>query len=559
MKPIVYQLFVRLFGNKCTRFNYNGTRDENGCGKFSDIDDTALNALKAMHYSHIWYTGIIAHASLSSYTEYGIQDSHPQITKGLAGSPYAIRDYYDVDPDLCNNPRNRMSEFDGLINRTHNHGLKAIIDFVPNHVARQYKSISKPPGVIDFGETDDTSQHFHPQNNFYYYPNQGLEIQGDFSETGNTYHEIPAKATGNDKFTPYPDKNDWYETIKLNYGVDYQNKRANHFEPIPSTWKKMLDILLFWASKGVDGFRCDMAEMVPVAFWNWVIKKVKEQFPEIIFIAEIYQPWEYNSYISYGGFDYLYDKMGLYDTLRRIIQNGNSTHEISSVWQSLNGLDDYMLRFMENHDEQRLASNYFAGNAQKGIPAMAISALMNSGPIMVYNGQEDGENATGAIGFSGDDGRTSIFDYCSMPEHQNWMNNGLWDGASLNNFQKKNRNAYQSILRIASHYPCFSEGSFYDLMYVNPETHKQYAFLRYSDENRFLVIASFSEYGTNVQLKIPLHAIGEMHIEAASNLKLKDVLNPEDPIIVNGYDVAKFGVFISMEEFGFRVFEICQD
>lgn len=74
------------------------------------------------------------------------------------------------------------------------------------------------------------------------------------------YKEYPAKATGNNRFDAYPNINDWYETVKLNYGIDYQNGNTPHFNPIPDTWTKMLDILLFWAGKNIDGFRCDMAE-----------------------------------------------------------------------------------------------------------------------------------------------------------------------------------------------------------------------------------------------------------------------------------------------------------
>ena len=144
-----------------------------------------------------------------------------------------------------------------------------------NHVARQYHSDVKPKGVKDFGEDDNKNVAFDPQNNFYYIPNQAFQVTDNVPIPPGVeafpYVENPANATGNDVVAAKRSINDWFETIKLNYGVDYLNGRQKHFDPIPSTWLKMRDILLYWAQKGVDGFRCDMAEMVPFEFWGWVI------------------------------------------------------------------------------------------------------------------------------------------------------------------------------------------------------------------------------------------------------------------------------------------------
>ena len=299
-KFVIYQVLPRLFGNYNTTRKYNGTLAENGCGKFNNFTNKALGEIKKLGATHIWYTGILEHATKTDYSAYGIIPNHTGVIKGNAGSPYAIKDYYDVCPDLAENVDNRMQEFEALIDRTHQNGLKVLIDFIPNHVAREYKSDKKPKGVKDLGENDNKDVAFSPENNFYYIPNQKFNP----SFNTNNFEEFPAKATGNDQFTASPSQFDWYETVKLNYGVDYLNGREKHFVPIPNTWYKMLDILEFWAKKNIDGFRADMAEMVPVEFWGWVIPQIKKINPEIIFIAEVYNPAEYRNYISNGKFDY---------------------------------------------------------------------------------------------------------------------------------------------------------------------------------------------------------------------------------------------------------------
>lgn len=437
-KIIIYQVFTRLFGNNTMKCKANGAIEENGCGKLADFTTKALSEIKKLGATHIWYTGIIEHATQTNYSRYGIRPDHPAVVKGKAGSPYAIKDYYDIDPDLATSVPDRMKEFHNLVNRTHKAGLKMIIDFVPNHVARQYASDVKPDGVIDLGEDDNKAVAFSPQNNFYYIP--GQQLQGNIDLHMNApeaYIEMPAKATGNDKFDAWPGINDWYETIKLNYGVDYQNGRNQHFTPTPDTWIKMRDILLFWASKNIDGFRCDMAEMVPVEFWGWVIPQIKAVYPQIIFIAEVYNPNEYRNYLFNGQFDYLYDKVGLYDTLRALTCGYDSATSIQYRWQSLEGIQHRMLNFLENHDEQRIASDYFAGNGAKAIPAMIVSACMNTNPVMVYFGQELGESGMDCEGFSGKDGRTTIFDYWSIDSIRRWRNKGKFDGNTLTIEEKR--------------------------------------------------------------------------------------------------------------------------
>jgi len=522
----IYQVLPRLFGNKNTPNKPNGTLAENGCGKLNDFTPKALLEIKNMGITHIWYTGIIEHATQTNYTDFDIALDHPGVVKGIAGSPYAIKDYYDIDPDLAVDVPLRMKEFEALIDRTHKADLKAIIDFVPNHVARQYKSDAKPIKIKDLGQTDNTDWAFSPQNNFYYLPNQHLTPQFD----AKGYEEYPAKATGNDQFTASPGINDWYETVKLNYGVDYQGGRINCFDPIPDTWIKMRDILLFWSKKKVDGFRCDMAEMVPVEFWAWVIPEVKEEFSDIIFIAEVYNPSEYRNYIYYGKFDYLYDKVGLYDTLRAITCNqGPWAADITHCWQAVNDIQPYMLNFLENHDEQRIASDSFAGNPAKAIPAMIVSTTFSAAPTMIYAGQELGELGMDAEGFSGKDGRTTIFDYWSVESIRNWVV-AKFDDKALTQEQQNLKAFYKKLLTLKLNDKALSEGTSYDLMWANFENErfsleKQFAFFRKYENDLLLIIVNFDDKDVSLGLNIPEHAFEFLNMEHKKNAKCLDLLS----------------------------------
>ena len=510
MRPVIYQIFTRLYGNKTKNNKPNGTLQENGSAKMNDITATKLQRISRMGFTHVWFTGLIEHATQTDHTAFGISKDHPAVVKGKAGSPYAIKDYYDIDPDLAVSVPDRMKEFKALLNRTHKAGLKMVIDFVPNHVARHYHSDAAPKGVEDLGEKDDTTKGFDPQNNFYYLP--GQQLRTDFARSAaqtEPYIELPAKATGNDCFNASPSRNDWYETVKLNYGIDYQGGRATHFSPTPSTWKKMTDILLFWAEKGVDAFRCDMAEMVPTAFWSHAVAAVKKEHPDVLFIGEVYNPAQYRDYLA-AGFDYLYDKVGLYDTLRAIVCGNASASCITSCWQATDDIKEHMLHFLENHDEQRIASAYFAGNAEKAKPALAAGALMSPGAYMVYAGQEIGEAGMDAEGFSGNDGRTTIFDY--------------WNPASLQKltapaFEKKLTSEeaalydyYQKILTLCNSRKAFEQGGFFDLQYANYgrdygyNCDRQYSFLRHFGREVYLVAVNFDPASVQVGIKIPSHA-----------------------------------------------------
>lgn len=509
-KIIIYQIFTRLFGNRTNKCIKNGTITENGCGKMSFFTEEVLKQIKAKGYTHVWYTGIIRHATATDYSAYGIPRQHSAIVKGRAGSPYAITDYYDVDPDIADNIDKRMDEFQELVNKSHKAGLKVIMDFVPNHVARQYKSIAKPNGIRDLGEDDNTHIAFLPDNNYYYCVDTEFNPSIDlYNGEAAPYHEFPAKATGNNHFDAYPGKNDWYETVKLNYGVDYlsQNGTSEHFSPMPDTWKKMLDILCYWASKGVDGFRCDMAEMVTTAFWSWAISIVKKNYPSIIFIAEVYNPWEYKRYVD-SGFDYLYDKVGMYDTMRSVICGNCPTSKITTAWQWVDNINNHMLYFLENHDEQRIASDYFAGDGFRAYPALVTNILMRTNPFMVYAGQEYGERGMDEEGFSGRDGRTSIFDYWTVPTLYR-----AYVAGTLTADEKELSKRYDAILKIANTEKVIGEGDFFDLMYVNEHlAQKQYAFLRKAADEMLFVITNFSTEKTLCKVNIPEHAFNVLQI-----------------------------------------------
>lgn len=528
-KAIIYQIFTRLFGNTNTTRKHNGTLTDNGCGKLNAFTPAVLRRIKELGATHVWYTGVIRHATTTDYTRYGIPRQHPAVVKGNAGSPYAITDYYDIDPDLATNVEKRMNEFESLVKRTHKAGLKMIIDFVPNHVARQYKSIAKPKGIADFGENDNTGMQFSPQNNFYYCPGQDFAADIDLYHGEELpYEEFPAKATGNDCFGNRVGRNDWYETVKLNYGVDYCDAGgiSTHFSPTPDTWKKMLDILLFWAGKGVDAFRCDMAEMVPSAFWQWVTTEVRKKHHNVKFIGEVYNPGRYREYIN-AGFDYLYDKVGMYDSMRDVVCGHRSATDITRQWQTNDDIAGHMLYFLENHDEQRIASDFFAGDARKGIPALMTSALMRTNPFMLYAGQEYGERGMDEEGFSGRDGRTTIFDYWSVDS----LIHGYSSRRQLTKEEKSIEATYKKVLNIATNEKAVTEGKFFDLMYVNPTSadfnaDRQYVFLRSNEDDLMIVLANFSDENSDCKINIPQHAFDYLNLKKGI-MEGTDLLNGE--------------------------------
>jgi glycosidase len=524
-KIVIYQAFTRLWGNTNTLNKPWGTAAENGVGKFADFTDLALDSLKALGITHIWYTGVPHHALVADYSAIGILPDDPDVVKGRAGSPYAVKDYYNVNPDLANDPSRRLAEFQALVGRTHRHGLKVIIDIVPNHVARRYKSLQKPDSATDFGATDDTTKEYQRDNNFYYITGQRFLVptaENNYQPLGGEAHplsdgkfvETPAKWTGNGSRLAQPNAGDWYETVKVNYGVRPDGSRdfdslpaafaiksiAEHQafwagKSVPSSWKKFRDIAFFWLNLGVDGFRYDMAEMVPVEFWSYMNAAIKTQNPNAVLLAEVYNPAEYRHYIHLGKMDYLYDKVALYDTLKHIIQGHGSTDHLGAVQQRQMDIDQHMLHFLENHDEQRIASPAFAGDARKALPAMVLSATIGQGPTLLYFGQEVGEPGAENAGF-GQPSRTSIFDYVGVPHHQRWLNGGRCNGGQLSAAEKALRRYYQQLLNFTVTNPALA-GSYAELHAYNRQTnpaygHQLFAFARWKAKHKLLIINNFS-------------------------------------------------------------------
>ncbi len=546
-KPVVYQVFTRLFGNQNTTNKSWGTIEENGVGKFSDFTDTALQGIAELGVSHIWYTGVPHHAVIRDYKAYGISDDDPDIVKGRAGSPYAVKDYYSVNPDLADDPSKRLAEFEALIDRTHRNDMKVIIDIVPNHVARQYESTARPDGVKNFGEDDDTSVEWSRDNNFYYVVGEDFKVPQSpepYAPLGGEAHlladgqfgESPAKWTGNGARAPQPAFDDWFETVKVNYGVRPDGSYAFDRLPadastwtteqhaafwadkdVPDSWDKFRDIALYWTDKGVDGFRYDMAEMVPVEFWSYMNSSIKTANPDAFLLAEVYNPALYRDYIHLGRMDYLYDKVGLYDTLRSIIEGNNDTDAIAPVHAEVLDIEEHMLHFLENHDEQRIASSDFAADANRAKPAMVVSALIGRSPTMLYFGQDVGEPGNGDPGF-GAATRTSIFDYWGVPGHQRWMNGGKFDGGQLSPGEKKLRDFSTRLMTFSAESPAVL-GNYTEIHSVNRANSSEYdgqlfSFVRWNKDERLIVVSNFSDTKSyDLSLHVPADIIAAWQLD----------------------------------------------
>ena len=565
-KEVIYQVFTRLFGNTNSTNKPWGTIEENGVGKFSDFTEKALTEIRDLGITYIWYTGVPHHALITDYTTYGITNDDPDVVKGRAGSPYAVKDYYNVNPDLADDPSKRLEEFQALIDRSHKAGLKVLIDIVPNHVARNYEGKSTPAGKEPFGNTDDTSVEYRKDNNYYYIVGQAFQVPDNhngYRPLGGEEHpladgrfdEVPAKWTGNGSRLAKPDFNDWYETVKINYGVrpdgtadfmplpdDYRHKdHAEHLsfwsdKEIPDSWIKFRDIALFWMDMGVDGFRFDMAEMVPIEFWSFMNSSIKAANPEALLLAEVYNPSLYRDYIFKGKMDYLYDKVELYDSIKHIMQGHGWTDHIPVVQKGLADIEHHMLHFLENHDEQRIASPDFAGDAHKGKPAMVVSATISSSPTMIYFGQEVGEPGAEDAGF-GDPTRTSIFDYIGVPHHQRWVNNKNFDGGQLSEEEKNLRDFYKRLLNFTissdALMGAYEEIHFYNKERTDSYDHRVLSYVRWSEAQRVVVVANFDEHKSyDFELKIPPHLIENWDLEDGEYNLEEMLYNSRNSLIV---------------------------
>ena len=565
-KVVIYQVFTRLFGNRNTTNTPWGTIEENGVGKFKDFTDEALEGIREFGTTHIWYTGVPHHAVIRDYTAHGISNDDPDVVKGRAGSPYAVKDYYNVNPDLAEDPARRLEEFKALVDRTHKHGMKVMIDIVPNHVARAYRSLSTPEGVSDFGAGDDTRKTYRRDNNFYYIVGEPFRVpEGDVPLNGEAhpladgfFDENPAKWTGNGSRLAQPGANDWYETVKINYGVrpdgkhDFRDlpeylrgatfrKHARFWDgkDVPDSWIKFRDIALYWLDIGVDGFRFDMAEMVPVEFWSYLNASIKTKNPDAFCLAEIYNREQYRNYIQFGLMDALYDKVDFYDTMKRIMQGHAPASDLLPIIKTLSDIDPQMVHFLENHDEQRIACPDFARDAAIGRPAMTVSALVGRGPTLLYFAQALGEPADRDAGY-GKASRTTIFDYWGLDTLSRWANNGAYDGGQLTETEKALRMHYTTLLSFSAENNALT-GNYMDLHTYNLSktenyNEKLFSFARWSAASGFVVLASFDRNNsTEIELRLPGDLIRIWKLQSGT-YRLENLFNqePSDLIVKNG-------------------------
>ena len=590
-KKVIYQVFTRLFGNDNTNNKPWGTLEENGVGKFNDFTPKALAEIRKLGVSHIWYTGILHHAMVADYTDFGISNDDPDVVKGRAGSPYAVKDYYSVDPDMAEDPAKRMEEFQALIDRTHEQEMKVIIDIVPNHIARKYEGMNNPEGVSDFGADDDTSVEYKKDNNFYYITGESFKVphwNDNYKPLGGEIHplvngnfnENPAKWTGNGSRLSQPDQNDWYETVKINYGVrpdgtkDFDSLPHNfgsldpqaHFDfwkdkSVPDSWVKFRDIALYWLEKGVDGLRYDMAEMVPVEFWSYLNSSIKVKYPEALLLAEVYNPDLYRDYIHLGKMDYLYDKVGFYDSIKHIVQGHGWTDHIPKVQEEIMDIEHHMLHFLENHDEQRIASPDFAGSAEKGKPAMVVSTTISTSPTLVYFAQEVGEPGAEHAGF-GSPTRTSIFDYIGVPHLQRWTNHKNFDGAALAVEERELRDFYKKLLNFSLNSDALM-GDYREIHYFNKDQnpaydHRIFSFARWSENEQVIVVSNFdTENNYNLDLIIPEELITIWNLEDGS-YTLLDQLDPSSKTTMQ-VNNKKGAISIKLSPLESNIFELKQN
>lgn len=607
----IYQLLPRLFGNTNETRRPGGTMEENGVGKFGNLNDTSLAELKGMGFTHLWLTGVLQQATATDHSAVGEPPDDPDLLKGRAGSPYAIRDYFDVSPDYADDPAKRKEEFKALIDRIHAQGMKAIIDFVPNHVARSYASSVNPQ--LSFGADDDRGKFFDPKNNFFYLTGDakaegGPPLRLPTLESGEGSDPAPGadglyegekefgRVTGNDIVSWSPGRDTWYETVKLNYGWDFtdpekKTRRYPHGEdsdvPIPDTWKKMDEVIAYWQGLGVDGFRADMAHMVPPEFWQWLIVKARERDPDVLFVAEAYAG---DAQVPSGdpkaaavtggnvmlellkaGFDAVYDDPS-YDTLKEIFDGVGTANDLDEV-RPRSFLFDNSLRYAENHDEVRLASpREWGGHGMNvGKPVSALLFGLSRGPVMLYHGQEVGEPALGTEGYGGDDARTTIYDYWSMPEFTKWVNDGRFDGGGLSPEQKSLREFYRRLLHLSDE-PAFRDGDFHALNPDNTDNpsygrlpsgisgHWLYSYLRYDPATgqRILVVVNLhpDQPLQDVRIRFPRKAMRFLGWDTIAGSQTVPVLAGDRLGEMTGENAAIQTTPAEMENPGLRIKEL---
>ena len=261
-----------------------------------------------------------------------------------------------------------------------------------------------------------------------------------------------------------------------------------------------------------------------------------------------------------AGFNAVYDDP-TYKVLKGIYDGPRWANDIDGAVTS-DFIYQNSLRYAENHDEVRLAgrNNWGSVGMEVGRPVAAIIYGIGCGPVMIYNGQEVGEPADGVEGFGGDDARTTIFDYWSMPELVKWVDGHKYDGALLSKEQKGLRAYYAKLLKLVGE-PGFRFGGYHALNAANTRAarfgtiegdpasgHWMYAFLRYDSrsQQRWLVVANLHRSAdfTEVHVHIPADAVQWLELPSQAPLALTDHLGSGGTLTAKPADLPTDGVVI---------------
>jgi glycosidase len=334
-------------------------------------------------------------------------------------------------------------------------------------------------------------------------------------------------------------------------------------------------VLAYWQGLGVDGFRCDFAHWVPVEFWKWAIARARSRAPAYFF-AEAYDnpdaaPGFSPSAFVQAGFDALYDYQ-LYNGVKGIFASGKWCNDLDALLPDA-AVEGHLLRYAENHDECRAAApiklgdpgNSGFGSAWEGFAVTALLHALGPDPALLYNGQEVGEPGQGAEGFGGDDGRTTIFDYWTMPAFARWVNGHAYDGANLTGDQQSLRSSYLVLWKLLSQ-PAFAEGKVYSIQSANKAAPSyggsgqwMYGFLRYQPDagQTYLVLINLDPAnGYQPKVHLPTEALNQARLPpSGATLHFADAFSPYTASAAAS-DLPTLGVEIDMPPLGVRMLRI---
>ncbi len=529
---VIYELPVRTYLAK-------GAHEEN-TGKLSYLTIEVLKEIKELGVDYIWIAGILENANPK------IVD--PDVVKGDAGSFYAIYDNWDISSQVGN-----LDEFDALIERAHSIGLRVLIDFIPNHTARVHKTDVVCKEEIDFGKGENPNENFSLDNNFYYLGSNSTFVPPKTSLPGvdgffdmdifmpGIQFESPARVTGNNVLSALPQYHDWYETVKLNYGLNLFSD-GKPFIGASKTWKQMLDVAIYWLNKGVDGFRVDVTHGVAVEFWYYFINEVRKVQPNAFFVAEAFEedPIKSTGFSLEKLFDAGFDSVlngPMYWNLRRqalLSQNMNSSTYYHSPGSRKSILDNgySFTHYMGNHDEVRLASSFFAPSLESRVDrawlglAYSIYAALLPGNFLIHGGDEFQEEASLPGVFGGYDGRTSIFDFVYQPQTRTWLyeERPHW----MINFREMYRRLFSLKKRIPFNIKhSTSNPTFIDLMKINDSKNISKwvsAYVRFFNNERYLVVMNADPHNSH---EVTIHFTSRRFTDSLEVLSALNIKNDE--------------------------------